>query len=303
MTAPGSALPLNTTCPTATSRLRALSMTAAVTTATTTTTTTTPVVAPTTYPYQVCAVPSVLSNTNVPSSRRLRNLSGITGLQSTMTNTLVANLKDSATLQKTLALATPVRVSAVGVVTDSTAPALDNTATATQNVWVNTPVPTATPNGAFSLTFNFTSATLPLSQMYQCYYQIISGTTAPTDASQIRACTSTTNCGAFAIGNNYKSTNPVTVISNTMSPAFVIGTTYSLFASCYNQVPNASLNWTGLLYSYTPTCPSTQTVSNGACVTPTPPVTPTPATTTSTINGNNLLVSLFSLIMIIFLLN
>jgi hypothetical protein len=274
----GSELPKNTTCPTAASRLRSLA-TPAPTPATPVVPVTPPAPVPT-FVYSVCAVPSVTCKDNVVAvRRRLRDLSTSTGLANVLTNSVKNALADSATLIKTLNLAANANIGLtnVGIVSDATAPVIVLSASGAQSN-DNT--------GKFSTVVNFNGTA-----SYQCYYQVLSGTTAPT-AANIKACTNTSSCGSFIL------LAPSVTVSNTVSPAFTIGNDYTVFAACYNRVPGAQ-NASSILtlYTFKPVCPTGQSVVNGICATPTPPV-PVPAPTSS----NYIFMSIASIVAMIFIL-
>jgi hypothetical protein len=277
--APGSALTPNVTCPAAASRLRSLqSPTPSPTPAAPTPAAPTPAAPTPTFTILLCAVPDVVCKDNVPAARRLRDLQATSNLAS-LVKGIQTNLADNTKLEAAVGLK-GLGLTGVATVSDAVAPAI-----------VLPPVG-ATSNlsdGTYSVVVNYNITNVS----YQCYYQVLAGTTAPA-AAGIRACTSTTTCGTFIL-----STTPATV-SNKAQPAWTIGNSYTVWAVCYNRVPGAQLASNILnLYYFTPTCPTGQTVSAGACVTPPPP---TPSVTPTPTPSNYLFMSLASIIAMIFLL-
>jgi hypothetical protein len=191
-----------------------------------------------------------------------------------MTNTLKANLATAAAVKTNLGLT--LTLTNVGVISDTTAPVVTVTPGAQSN----------DSTGKFSAVVNYNGTVA-----YDCYYQILSGTTAPT-ATNIQSCTSTTSCGKVVLQA------PSVTISNTVTPAFTIGTAYTVWATCYNRVPGAQLASTVInVYSFTPVCPTGKVVTNGACTDPVVP--PPPSTTTS---SNFVFMSIASMIAVIFLI-
>jgi hypothetical protein len=255
---------LNPLCPSAAKRLRYL------------TDANTPVVPPS-FDYVLCALPSLLCATNVISSRRLRNLASSPGLKAVLENTVKENLKDDAAF---VAQNLPnTGITGVATVSDTVAPVIVWTTGASSN----------DSTGQFSVVINYNATT-----KYECFYQVMSGTTAPT-ARSLKDCTSTSNCGKFVVQA------PSVTVAGTVNPAFQVGTSHTLWAACYNNVPGAQLaSEVKNVYTFTPVCPTGQQVTGGVCTTPAP-VTPVP-TTTATTSSNIVLMSLASVVAMIFLL-
>jgi hypothetical protein len=251
-TVDGQSLPVNVTCPAARRRLRSLTTSTRILTDA-------EQVADTveTFVYNICAVQSVTCNSNVPASRRLRDLQN-SGVFRVITGTVQEGLKDAETMAATLKVpVTSITLASVGVVQDTVAPVIAVTLGTASN----------DNSGNFSavVLFDQTSS-------YDCYYQVISGTTKPS-AVNIKGCTNTSTCGMVVLKS------PSVTVTNTVSPAFTVGSSYTVWAVCYNQVPGAQLASNVFsVYVFTPVCPTGQTVANGVCTTPQPPtpVTPTP---------------------------
>jgi hypothetical protein len=269
-TVAGSALPIGVTCPSAARRLRNLQNDPA----------SPPTVVPVAVPaftYLICAVPSVLCATNVISTRRLRSLADSPGLKTVLEGTVKENLKDDAAFT---ALKFPnTGVTAVNTVSDTVAPVIVWTTGATSND--NT--------GKYSVVINYNATTT-----YDCFYQVLSGAAAPT-AATLKACTQTGNCGKFVVQA------PSVTVAVTTNPAYQIGSSYTLWAACYNRVPGAQLAFAVKnVYTFTPACPTGQQFSSGVCTVPAP-VTPVPTSNTTT-SSNFVFISLASFVAIIFLL-
>jgi len=137
------------------------------------------------------------------------------------------------------------------------------------------------------LTFN---ATLWFNQsdIYQGYWILSPGTNAPA-AATIQACTDANLCGNFTL------MQPNVTLSKTVtSGSLTIGTSYTLYVVFYNMVPGATLASTVTsVYTFTPQCPTGQTVQNGVC---TATVAPTPTNGTNTTATSTIAMSLTTLI-------
>ena len=300
-TARGYSLPaaVNVTCPSAATRLRRVLSTPPASPTTPTPTTPAPTAPKTpapysgpTFIYRVCATPSVLSPTNaVFPARRLRDLkttrelqtpaptpapAPATGVSKIISSIVLAALKDEKTASATLGIT--VKVLSVAVVEDSVAPVLTGLITYGATSSDST--------GKFSAVVNFSSTTVS----YTCYYQVISGTTAPTSAS-IKSCVNTTSCGKVILQS------PSVTVSNQVSPAFSIGVDYTLWLVCFNSVPNAQLASEVLkAYTFKVACPAGQTNTNGVCV-----ATPTGTTTGGSSNFLSMCIGMISLMIFLIL--
>ena len=188
-----------------------------------------------------------------------------------MKNNVLANISDNLKLESIIGQKGVGFTNAI-IVSDTLAPSIVLPAVrATHNF----------ADGSYSVVLNYN-----LTTSYQCYYQVLIGTSAPS-ATGIKTCTSTTNCGSFIL-----STTPTT-ISNKSQPSFSIGSEYTIWAVCYNRIPNAQLASNILnLYYFKPVCLNGQTVSNSTCI--------IPSTSSSTSNTPLISISFSSYILISF---
>jgi len=271
---PGFTVPKNVTCPSAVRRLRYL------TAMTTDPVVPVVVVPPTTFDYLVCAVQPVTCNSNVNTvTARVRSLATQTGLASVIMNVVLPGLKDFDSITASLGKNITSFLSTT-TISDSVAPIVAYTKGTSSNQ----------KSGFYSVIINYNATT-----SYDCYYQVSAGTTAPTAAS-IKGCTSTTNCGMWVLKA------PGGTIEGTASPAFTVGTAYSVFFTCYNRVPGAQLaSAVTTAYTFTPVCPVGTELKEGACNKITPPK-PTVAPPTNTTSSNFVFVSLTALVAMMFML-
>ena len=98
-------------------------------------------------------------------------------------------------------------------------------------------------------------------ESYDCYYKLLEGSKAPM-VSEIKDCTSTSNCGKFLL------IQPGASISNKVYPLWKMGLEYSIFFVCYNRVPNA-FKASNIVNAFTfiPSCPAGISILNGVCLT------------------------------------
>jgi hypothetical protein len=255
-TAPGVSIVTNNTCPSSSKRLRVL---------TTPSTTPSPSASPSPSPsaspsvfYSVYAIPSPTSNNDAPTA------SNPTGALSTMKTNIQSTTTNFWT--STLGLPSAPAFTGVSTVSDSIAP--------NPTYSVNTTLSSFTySTGQYSIVLNYNQTT-----PYQGYFSVVAGNTAPS-AATIKSCTNAALCGNFTLA-----APSVTISATAGQSTFTIGQQYTVWVVFYNTIPNAS-NPSSVqnVYSFTPSCPSGQVVSNGACTTPAPPTpTPTPATTNTT---------------------
>jgi hypothetical protein len=196
-----------------------------------------------------------------------------------MTNTFLESLKDSETMAATFNVpVASINLGSVRIVSDDVAPVIAVTLGTVSN----------DSTGLFSAVVMFDQTS-----SYDCYYQVLAGTTAPT-AVNIKACTNTTSCGMVVLKS------PSVTVTNIVSPAFTVGKLYTVWAVCYNQVPGAQLaSNVFTVYSFTPVCPIGQTVNNGVC---TNSQTPSPTPTTITTSKGYVFISIAFMIATSFIL-
>jgi len=264
----------NVTCPSGRRRLRVLKESNKRSLSTSNTT-----VVAKTYSVSVCAIPQPNCDTNVGGTRRLRNLATVvTGVAAKMTSGVQAALADSTKAVAVLGATVAADVIGATIIQDLVAPDVSTK--------VSYGTASYTAAGAYSVVVNYNDTV----NSYDCWWQVLSGSTAPTAAS-IKACTSTSTCGKVSLAS------PSVTIAGTASPAFTIGTSYTVYYACYNKIPNAQKSSSVYTaYTFTAACPAGQTVSNGSCI------TPVPAPTTNTTGSSYVFMSIASLIAMIFIL-
>jgi len=214
-----------------------------------TTGTTTSAIAVPTYQYYICGVPSVLCNSNTPkiSLRNLRNLQSIdTGIRRILQKNVIEALSTPNQFEIALGIKN-VSVVKVELIDGSFSPKIAFTTGASSNTMF----------GEYKTYINFSSE-----GQFDCYYKVQKQTTPSPTATDIKSCTNTNNCGKFVLKS------PGMGISNIALPGFIVGTTYGVYAVCYNQSTSSVFaSDVFIAYSFVPVCPDSFVLdANKNCV-------------------------------------
>ncbi|MCP3681329.1 MAG: hypothetical protein GY861_01440, partial [bacterium] len=251
-TVPGSEFTKNIVCPAAAGGLRHLKTPRNLSTTAAT-------LAPKTAVVIVCAKPDVVCATNLPGSRKLRNINVAAPLSSpiwnVLDNSVTQVLKDTKLIYAKLKV-TGVTVVSVETIFEPKAPLITVTTAAAIAVDVKT--------GTFSVPVYYKGTS-----NYDCYWKINSGTATST-------ATALQNCGEAASKSKIADAcgkvvlkSPSVSIKGIVKPTFLIGSDYCIWFVCYNkvyaQLPSRVIK---IGECFKPTCSSGTIAQNRTCIIP-----------------------------------